>query len=163
MTTSRVTRDSEISLRRISALNVTEVSALSETLSKQHRNMVADNALSIAEGFCSQNAWFRAVYADETPVGFVMLHYGADWDDGVECHGAYLWRLMIATPFQGMGFARRTLDLVTSEVRSRGYRELFTSFAEGEGSPEKFYERLGFVRTGDHYGDEPEVVLALKD
>ncbi|MCP2256554.1 diamine N-acetyltransferase [Streptoalloteichus tenebrarius] len=161
-TTPTVTRDSELTFRRISALNVCEVCELSETLSEQQRGMVADNGTSIAEGFCSTNAWFRAIYADETPVGFVMLHFGSDWDDGIECHGAYLWRLMIGGPFQGMGFGRRAVEFVVREVRARGYRELFTSYGEGEGSPEPFYSSLGFVRTGDHYGDEPEAVLVFE-
>ncbi|SHG79360.1 GNAT family N-acetyltransferase [Streptoalloteichus hindustanus] len=161
VSTEPVTRDSEVTLRRVTALNVPEVCALSRTLSERQRYMVADNGTSLAEGFCSQNSWFRAVYADETPVGFVMLHYGADWDDGIDCEGAYLWRLMIATPFQGMGFARRTLDYVAREVRARGYRELFTSYVDAEDGPEKFYERLGFVRTGVSYDNEVEAVLRL--
>lgn len=42
--------------------------------------MVADNGSSIAIGFCSDAAWFRGVYADETPIGFVMTHTGSDWE-----------------------------------------------------------------------------------
>jgi len=35
---------------------------------------VASNGMSISEAyFEGDHAWFRAVYADETPVGFVML------------------------------------------------------------------------------------------
>jgi diamine N-acetyltransferase len=38
---------------------------------------------------------------------------------------------------------------------------MYTSYSEGEGSPEGFYKKLGFVPTGDHYGEEIEVVYRL--
>ncbi|QUB99116.1 GNAT family N-acetyltransferase [Cellulosimicrobium cellulans] len=153
---------SELSLRRVTALNVEEVCDLSDTLTAEQQEMVADNARSLAVGFCSGSAWFRAVYAGETPVGFVMTHTGYDWDDDIECPGVYLWRLMVARPYQGMGFGRRVVELVARDVLASGRTELFTSFGEGAGSPEAFYDRLGFVRTGDSYGDEPEVVLDVR-
>ncbi|MBF6223479.1 GNAT family N-acetyltransferase, partial [Nocardia abscessus] len=65
--------DQQITLRRITAWTVTDICDLSETLSDEQREMVADNAVSIAEAHFSENAWFRAIYLDETPVGFVML------------------------------------------------------------------------------------------
>lgn len=68
---------------------------LSTTLSDEQRSVVADYGSSIAEGFCVTNAWFRAIYADDTLVGFVMVHVGSSWDDGTECPGAFLWRLNV--------------------------------------------------------------------
>ena len=38
-----------------------------------------------------------------------MMHYGSDYDDGVDCPGAFLWRLMIAGPHQGKGHGREAL------------------------------------------------------
>ena len=35
---------------------------------------VAPNAVSIAEASFYDEAWFRAIYEDDTPVGFVMLY-----------------------------------------------------------------------------------------
>ncbi len=151
--------DAEITFRRISALTVCDVCELSETLSEEQRNMVADNGTSIAEAHFSENAWFRAIYAEETLVGFVMLHQGSDWDDGIDCPGVYLWRFMIARPFQGKGIGKKAIDLVVRDLKARGIRELYTSYGLGEASPEGFYKGLGFVRTGDSYGEAPEAVL----
>ncbi|KOF22429.1 acetyltransferase [Ensifer adhaerens] len=151
--------DAEITFRRISALTVCEVCELSETLSEEQRNMVADNGTSIAEAHFSENAWFRAIYADETLVGFIMLHQGSDWDDGIDCPGVYLWRLMIARPFQGKGIGKKAIELVVRDLKARGIRELYTSYGLGEASPEGFYKGLGFVPTGDSYGEELEAVL----
>lgn len=151
--------DAEITFRRISALTVCEVCELSETLSEGQRNMVADNGTSIAEAHFSENAWFRAIYAEETLVGFIMLHQGSDWDDGIDCPGVYLWRFMIARPFQGKGIGKKAIELVVRDLKARGIRELYTSYGLGEASPEGFYKGLGFFLTGDSYGEEPEAVL----
>ncbi|KQU96963.1 acetyltransferase [Ensifer sp. Root31] len=151
--------DAEITFRRISALTVCEVCELSETLSEGQRNMVADNGTSIAEAHFSENAWFRAIYAEETLVGFIMLHQGSDWDDGIDCPGVYLWRFMIARPFQGKGIGKKAIELVVRDLKARGIRELYTSCGLGEASPEGFYKGLGFVLTGDSYGEEPGAVL----
>lgn len=157
----RTEEEQELSFRRISALNVCDICELSETLADAQRDFVADNGTSIAEGFCSEAAWFRAVYLGDEPVGFVMTHTGSDWDDGIECHGVYLWRMMIAGPYQGQGLGRRVIAHIAEATRAAGYAELFTSFGEGEDGPERFYTKLGFVRTGDFFDDEPEAVLDL--
>jgi diamine N-acetyltransferase len=44
----------------------------------EQRGYVAPNAISIARGHFEPRAWFRAVFADETPVGFVMLSEDSD-------------------------------------------------------------------------------------
>ena len=154
-----LTSDAEISLRRISAATVCDVCELSETLSDEQRDMVADNGTSIAEAHFSENAWFRAIYAEETLVGFIMLHEGSDWDDGIDCPGVYLWRFMIARPYQGRGFGKQAIALVVRDLKARGVRELYTSYGQGPGSPEGFYRGLGFEPTGEHYDDELEAVL----
>ena len=65
--------DAQVSLREVTAETVTQVCRLSGTLKPPKSNFVASNAVSIAQAHFSETAWFRAVYADETPVGFVML------------------------------------------------------------------------------------------
>ncbi|WP_231747179.1 GNAT family N-acetyltransferase [Burkholderia sp. BDU5] len=142
---------------------MTDVCELSETLSEAQREMVADNGTSIAEAHFSENAWFRAIYADETLVGFIMLHIGADHDDGIDCPGVFLWRFMIAGPYQRTGIGRKAIDLLVRNLRLKGFNELHTSYGLGDGSPEGFYRRLGFSLTGGAYGDELEVVLSLDD
>lgn len=105
---------------------------------------VAPNAISIAQAYFEPHAWFRAIYADETPIGFVMLY------DDAEKPEYLLWRYMIAGEHQGKGYGRRAMGLVIEHVRTRpGARELLTSYVPGEGSPGPFYHSLGFVDTGE--------------
>jgi diamine N-acetyltransferase len=146
---------------RLTARTVRQVCELSNTLTPQQRKMVADNAVSIAQGHCSDSAWMRAVYAGEEPIGFIMLHTGSDYDDGIDCPGVFLWRFMIAGPYQGKGYGKKAIECLLAHLRSQGATELYTSCGQGEVSPEGFYRKMGFVPTGDHYDDEIEMVRAL--
>lgn len=121
----------------------------------QHR-FVAPNAVSLAEALFEPKAWYRAVYADGNPVGFVML-----FDDPVQPE-YYLWRLMIAAGQQRKGYGSQALSQVVAYVRSRpGARELRTSCVPGEGSPCRFYQKLGFTFTGEEEDGELVMVLPL--
>jgi diamine N-acetyltransferase len=145
---------SAVSFQEITGETVNEIIKLSDTLSAPHRRMVATNAISIAQAHFNKNAWFRAIYADDTPVGFIMLY------DNPEKPRYFLWRLMIAGPYQGIGFGEQAIRLLIEYVMTRpGARELLVSCGEGEGSPEGFYARLGFKRTGEV--DDDEVVMSL--
>jgi diamine N-acetyltransferase len=150
------TRESTVSLREITEETVEEIINLSKTLSEAQRKMVADNAKSIAQAHFSKHAWFRAIYAGETPVGFIMLYDNPDEPE------YFLWRFMVAGPHQGKGYGRKAIDLLLDYVRTRpGAKELLTSCVEGEASPEGFYRRLGFERNGQMYGDEVGLRLEL--
>lgn len=147
-----------VHFERITAGTVLKICRLSETLTPSQRQMVADNALSIAQAHVSENAWIRAIYAGDVPIGFLMLHIGSDYADGIDCPGVFLWRFMIAGPYQGQGYGREAIQFLLKHIQSLGIPELYTSHEVGEGSPEGFYRKLGFVPTGEYYGDEIEVV-----
>ena len=133
----------DVSLREVTADTVRTICAL--TVAPSQQGFVAPNAVSIAEAHFTPAAWFRAIYADETPVGFVML------ERDPERHEYGLWRFMIAEPFQRSGYGRRALELVVDDIRSSDpdATELLTSWVPGEGGPEPFYVKFGFVATGE--------------
>ncbi len=151
-----------IHFQRITARTVEEVCKLSETLSPAQSKMVAANAFSIAQAHFSENSWFRAIYADETPVGFIMMHFGSDYEDGIDEPGAFLWRLMIAGPHQGKGYGREALALLVRHLKAQGCGELYTSCGQGEGSPYEFYLKEGFTPTGGWYDDEVELLYRFE-
>jgi diamine N-acetyltransferase len=147
--------DARVTLREVSAETVRAICALE--VRPEQRGFVAPNAVSIAEAHFEPRAWFRAVYADETPVGFVMLY------DDPEKGWYYLWRFMIAGEHQGKGFGKRALDLVVEHVRARpGAMHLLASYVPGDGSPGPFYLRYGFVETGKVEHGETEIRLGLE-
>jgi diamine N-acetyltransferase len=143
----------EVSLREITADTVREICRL--RVAPGQEGFVAPVAESIAEAYFSPLAWFRAVYAGDTPVGFVMLS-----DDPAS--GQYhLWRLLVDAGHQGKGYGRRAVELACDYVRTRpGATELVTSWVPGERGPEEFYRKLGFERTGEV--EDGEVVARLR-
>ena len=146
-------RDAVVTLREITRETVRTITDLK--VAPEQTGFVATNAESIAEAYFDRDvAWFRAVYADEVPVGFIML------EDDAANQEYYLWRFMIDARYQGPGYGRRALELVVGYVKTRpGAKALMTSCVPGDGSPCPFYERLGFVPTGEV--DEGEIVLRL--
>ena len=73
----------------------------------------------------------------------------------------FLWRLMIAAPYQGKGYGKLALEKLIQHLKAMGVPRLYTSCGQGEGSPEGFYRGMGFTPTGEFYGDEIELLLEL--
>lgn len=104
-------------------------------------------------------AIFWAVYAEETPVGFVMITDEVGSSDYIP---HYLWKLLIDARYQRQGYGTATLDLIVEYFRGRPeVEELWTSAGQGDGSPIGFYEAYGFEQTGEIVFDD-EVLLRLK-
>lgn len=143
----------EVSLREVTADTVRQICRL--RVAPGQEQFVAPNAISFAEALFHPTAWFRAIYAGDEPVGFVML------DDDAAKSEYYLWRLMLDADQQRKGYGRRAVELVLDYVRTRpGATELRVSWVPGDGGPEGFYRGLGFEPTGEI--DDGEVVGALR-
>jgi diamine N-acetyltransferase len=90
------------------------------------------------------------VYAEDTPVGFVMI---ADEVDGPPYIAQYIWKLLIDERHQRQGYGTATLDLIVEYFRGRpGVEVAWTSAGQGEGSPIPFYERYGVRADGRRRG-----------
>lgn len=152
--------EATVTLREITAETVREICNLSDTLTPPRKFMVAPNAVSIAQAYFEPKAWLRAIYAGDTPVGFLMLYDDAG---GPEQDPEYfLWRLMIAGPYHGKGYGRRAIASLVDYVKQRpGARVLETSCGQGPGSPEAFYHKVGFRRNGKMLGNEVGLSLEL--
>lgn len=160
--------DAEVTLREITAETVRDTCRLTDTLTPPKKYFVAPNAVSIAQAYFEPKAWFRAIYADETPVGFVMLYDDAGFpagEPGGEPGGEpeyFLWRFMIAEPHHGKGFGRQAIERLVEYVKTRpGAKVLETSCGQGPGSPEAFYRKVGFERSGKIHGEEVGLILKL--
>jgi len=152
-TSTTPTPHSTVTFREITADTVRDICKLA--VREDQQQFVAPNSVSIAQAHFSEHAWFRAIYADEAPVGFVML------EDQPEKPEYYLWRFMIDIRYQRMGFGRRAIQLLIEHVKTRpGAVELLTSIHQAEGSPQGFYENLGFELTGEI--EESEAMMRLR-
>lgn len=149
-----VDKRSAVSLREVNKDNFWDVIDLS--VSEEQKRFVATNSVSIAEAHFWTYAWFRAIYADETVVGFLMLA------DSPEIPEYYLWRFMIDSRYQKQSFGQKAIQRLVEHVKTRPKAtELSTSVVQAEGGPQKFYEKLGFRLTGDYEDGEAVMKLIL--
>ncbi len=165
-------RNATVSLREITKDTARAIMFLDVTTEQE--KLVAPNAVSIAQAHFAPQAWMRAIYADEVPVGFALLE---DWTqvdmsqiaeserpegDTHPYNGkpqVYLWRFMIDARYQSMGFGNAALKRLIAHAATRpGAAHMLLSFVPAEKNPEPFYQRHGFKRTGEMDGDE--VVMA---
>jgi diamine N-acetyltransferase len=151
-----------IHLREITDANRDAVVAL--RVGPGQDRFVAGVAESIAEAAATPqgNPWYRAIYAGDEPVGFVMLSWDVTPAPGI--FGPwFLWRLLIDERYQRHGYGWAALNLIVDLVRAEGARELLTSYQPGDGGPWPFYETFGFVPTGGIDGTEILIALDLSD
>jgi diamine N-acetyltransferase len=153
----------DASLHEITSANRAEVEALTVTAAQDE--FVAGVAESLVEAAETPDArpWYRAVYAGDTPVGFVMISDGITVQNPDYLGPYYLWRLLIDRRYQGLGLGAAVLGLVVDVLRSRpDARVLVTSCQPGEGSPLGFYLRQGFRDTGEMHEGEHVLELELE-
>jgi diamine N-acetyltransferase len=104
--------------------------------------------------------WYRAVYLEGEPVGFVMLSWDVTPQPPDIIGPWFLWKLIVDERYQGRGLGRKIVERVVELIRAQGATELFTSHVVAEGGPDGFYERLGFVPTGT-FDPQGERILRL--
>ena len=115
-------------------------------------------ALDNAAEYPQAKPWYRAAYAGDEPVGFVMVSWNVQPQPPHIIGPWFLWKLLIDHRHQGKGYGREVVRRVVELVRAEGATELLTSHVPGEGGPAGFYARLGFVPTGE-LDPQGEIVL----
>lgn len=132
------------------------------SVSETQRKFVADNEKTLRQAAEAPEAWLRAVFADEVPVGLVLLHDEHLRASPREMGYYFLWRLMIDADQQGNGYGRRAVELVVEYLKTRPHaKRLLSSYVPGDDGPAEFYQRCGFRPTGKIYEGEVEIELPL--
>jgi diamine N-acetyltransferase len=150
-----------IELREVTDTNRAEVLALHAGPGQgRFVSSVADSMEEAAET-PEGNPWYRAVYADGEPVGFVMLSWDVTPQPPDIIGPWFLWKLIVDEHHQGRGIGRGIVDRVVELIGGEGATELFTSHVVADGGPEGFYERLGFLPTGA-FDPQGERILRLE-
>ena len=129
-------------LRAVTRDTLGAVVALAVTDGQQ--GFVAPNVFSLAQAAVMPEMVPRAVYADETLVGFVM--YGFDADEDAYC----ISRLMIDRAYQGKGYGRQAMALALADIRARAPKRdvCYISFEPHNTAARALYESLGFAPDG---------------
>lgn len=147
-----------VTLREITAGTVRDICKLK--VKPGQEGFVAPNAVSLAQALFSPEAWYRAIYADDTPAGFVMVYDESLRTPPPPTPEIGLWRFMIDERFQGQGIGEQALEAVIAHVRSKGiFAVLQVSYVPGPGCPEPFYRKAGFKPNGKV--DDGEIVMEL--
>jgi diamine N-acetyltransferase len=125
--------------------------------------LVASNAVSIAQAYFRPEARFRAIYADETPVGFVVLYDSHLGTQPPQQDYYEVWRFMIGARYQGKGFVCRAMELVIAHVKTRpNAKRLYLGHRREPGNAGDFYQKFGFAYTGhEEEGGDVEMCLVL--
>lgn len=141
----RLTPMSTLRLREVSAENLPAL--VNIALRPGQERFVAPVVHSIAEAYVNPTAWPRAIVDGADVVGFVMANFDAD--NELEAFRCGIWRLNVAASAQRRGVGRFAVEEVAREANRRGWARMTVLWETGEGGPEQFYLRCGFVPTGE--------------
>jgi GNAT superfamily N-acetyltransferase len=149
-----------VELREITDENRDAVLALRVAPQQERFVSSVEDSLHEAVEYAIAKPWYRAVYSGSEPVGFVMISWNLDPVPPDMIGPWFLWKLLVDSRHQRLGYGRDTIGEIVSIVRREGGAELLTSCVEGEGGPYPFYLGFGFVPTGDRDASG-EVILRL--
>jgi diamine N-acetyltransferase len=144
-----------VSLREINKDNWEMATSLK--LSEEQQKFVSPNWYSILqEIFIDVDIYCRAIYDDETMVGFAMM--GQDPDD----QSCFISRLMIAEEHQGKGYGRAALKAIIEEMQARYQPDaLIIRVAPANKVAYSLYSSVGFIDTGEIHRGEAVLRLPL--
>lgn len=140
-----------IHLRDVCEENEKKIEELS--VFDDQKQFVTSNKKSIAEAKTEpDHTWYKAIYANDTPVGFVMLKINLTKDY------IFLCRFMIDKHYQNMGIGKKALELVINYLKTSNLSSsscLITSYRPGSKDPGGFYKKCGFkdVQTHENWGE----------
>ncbi|WP_207914570.1 GNAT family N-acetyltransferase [Micromonospora sp. KC213] len=149
-----------VTLREITDANREAILALRVAPGQERFVSSVRDALREAVEYPHAKPWYRAVYVDDEPVGFVMVSWNVEPQPPEIIGPWFLWKLLIDQRHQGHGYGVEVVRQIAELVQGEGATELLTSYVPGDGGPAGFYQRLGFVPTGACDPDG-EVIMRL--
>lgn len=138
-----------ITLRRITRRNYRKIIGLK--VKPEQEVLIASNAVSIADAYFYREAWMRAIYLGEIPIGFVMLGDNSLKYKIIKHFNPffYIWRFMIADKYQDMGYGKKAMQKVIEHVKSKyNADELIVYILPENKKALEFYKKIGFKLTG---------------
>ncbi|MDO3412470.1 GNAT family N-acetyltransferase [Saccharibacillus sp. CPCC 101409] len=157
-----------ITLRKITLDNRRQIFNLE--VAEDQQSFVASNLSSVASCYVLLTNGSRpfpfAIYADEEPVGFVMIIHG---DTGYELPSIVddsycIMRLMIDKRYQGRGYGREAMTKILEFIRTFPAGPATYCWIPYEAdnlSAKRLYESFGFQDSGEIVDGEPMKVLKL--
>lgn len=131
-----------ISLQRITKDNWEECIALKPK--EEQQGNIAPNVYSIAEAQFLNGFSSKAIYHEETMIGYTL--YGVDPDD----KNYWMYRFMIDERYQGKGFGLVAVCKVIEEIRNSKDRTdlLILGYRPENERAKRLYSKAGFIEEG---------------
>ncbi|MGG4107369.1 GNAT family N-acetyltransferase [Paenibacillus lautus] len=157
-----------ITLRKITLENRRAIFNLE--VSEDQRRFVASNLSSVASCYVlatnDGHPFPFAIYADEQPVGFVMITYRiTGYELPTIADDSYcILRLMIDKQYQNRGYGREAMTKILEFIRTfpaGPAHSCWISYKADNMAAKKLYESYGFRDNGESIGDELITVLQL--
>lgn len=157
-----------ITLRKITLENRRAIFNLE--VSEDQRRFVASNLSSVASCYVLATNGGQpfpfAIYADEQPIGFVMITYRiTGYELPTIADDSYcILRLMIDKQFQNRGYGREAMKKILEFVRTfpaGPAQYCWISYKADNAAAKKLYESYGFRDNGEIENDELITVLRL--
>jgi len=156
-----------ISLRKVTFDNMDALCHMQ--VAEAQKNFVAKNISSLAEAYVAITnggvALPFGIYADEEPVGFLMIGYDTldATDPPIAAHGYCLWRFMIAEEHQRQGYGREAMRQALDYIRGFPAGEAtqcWLSYEPENQGAKALYDSFGFRENGEV--NEGELVSVLQ-
>lgn len=157
-----------ISLRKITLENRRAMFNLE--VAEEQRQYVASNLSSVASCYVlSVNGGYPfpfIIYADEQPVGFVMITYGiTGYEEPSLAKDNYcILRLMIDKQHQHKGYGREAMGKILEFIRTfpaGGAQYCWIPYKRDNTAAKRLYESFGFRDNGEVFNNESITVLEL--
>ena len=131
-----------IELRDITTENFYEI--LNLTVAEDQKRFVSSVADSLAQAWLYHDTAFPfAIYADDLPVGFVMLGYYKSREQYT------LWKFFIDEKYQNKGYGKQALLLSVNYLFNLFHaKEIYTGVYIGNEIAKHLYISFGFEETG---------------
>ncbi|WP_431802082.1 GNAT family N-acetyltransferase [Microbacterium sp. bgisy203] len=147
----------ELRLVELSATTIVQVNTMS--LKPGQEQFLAPTSYAVAGAVVNPaTAWQRVVLDGDEVVGFVSANF--DPEAPREYFRSVLWRINVDADDQGRGVGRFAVEGLLEEARTRGLDRVDVIYEAGDGGPEVFFTRVGFVPVDEtEYG---EVVAEIR-
>ena len=159
-----------LKLKKINRKNIGDILKL-EVFDNQ-KSFVAPNNISIIEAYLAivenGHVFTFGIYNDDAPVGFLMIGFDVNSDDGEApkiAKGNYnIWRFMIDKKFQGMGFGKKAMNLALEFVNTfpcGTAKYCWLSYENDNNIARQLYKSVGFLETDEKDGEEIVAIMKL--
>ncbi|RXJ72225.1 GNAT family N-acetyltransferase [Veronia nyctiphanis] len=133
-----------IMLKDISSQNYQAIIELE--LAEHQKQLVAPNVYSLAQANYEKGMTPRAIYADDTPVGFIM-YISLYFENTPNKYS--IFRFMIDKHYQSKGIGKQALEQCIQEISSIPDAEAIElSVPPSNTIASHFYQKFGFIKTG---------------